>query len=108
MEERNSFIFYRSFYESIRELPKESRADVYDAICALALDGEEIGLEGIAKAIFILIKPQIEANNKRYMSGKAQKKRKSAVKDEQYTSEVEANDKRNGSEVEANDKRKLS
>ena len=110
MEERNSFIFYRSFYESIRELPKENRADVYDAICALALDGEEIGLEGIAKAIFILIKPQIEANNKRYMSGKAPKKRKSPTKDEQRTSEVEANGseteakaKQDGSEMEANE-----
>lgn len=101
MEGRNSFIFYRSFYESIREFPKENRADVYDAICALALDGEEIGLEGIAKAIFILIKPQIEANNKRYMSGKVQKKRKSTEKEERNTSEVEANDKRNGSETEA-------
>ena len=59
MEERNSFIFYRSFYESIRELPKENRADVYDAICALALDGEVLELDSIAKAIFILVKPQI-------------------------------------------------
>lgn len=111
MEERNSFIFYRSFYESIRELPKENRADVYDAICALALDGEEIGLEGIAKAIFILIKPQIEANNKRYMSGKVQKKKERALKKtsetqaklKQMTSETEAKAKRDGSEVEANE-----
>ncbi len=105
MDERNSFIFYRSFYESIRELPKDIQADVYDAICALALDGKEIEMSGIAKSIFILIKPQIEANNKRYASGKTPKNSKSEAKDKRDGSEPEAKKKQKRSEQEAKDKR---
>lgn len=46
------------------------RLKVYDAICNLALNGEETELKGISKAIFSLIEPQINANNMRYTAGK--------------------------------------
>lgn len=101
MERRDSFIFYRSFFESLVELPTEMRVQVYDAICSLALNGEETEMDGIPKAVFILMKPQIEANNKRYANGKKPKA-------EQVKSKQEANSKQNRSKSEANNKQNIS
>lgn len=70
MIERDSFIFYRSFYEGIKELDFEQQGRVYNALFGYALNGEEPDLTGAEKAAFVLIKPQIEANNRRYENGK--------------------------------------
>jgi hypothetical protein len=68
---KDSFVFYRSFYESTKGLPNESRLRIFDNICELALNDEDIdGLQGIEINIFTLIRPQIEANNQRYENGK--------------------------------------
>ena len=67
---RDSFLFYRSFYEAISDLEAEDRIKVYDAICEYALNGNEPELRGAASAIFKMAKPQINANNKRYENGK--------------------------------------
>ena len=68
---KESFIFYRSFYEAIRDLDDKKRLKMFDSITKMALENEEIeNLKGICKQLFILIKPQITANNKRYEDGK--------------------------------------
>lgn len=77
---RDSFIFYRSFYEAISELPKENQADTYNAIIQYALNQEEIELTGISKAIFSLVKPQLDANYKKYENGKQKKSKPEANK----------------------------
>ena len=87
---RDSFIFYRSFYEAISELPKENQADSYNAIMRYALDQEEIELTGISKAIFSLVKPQLDANYKKYENGK-QKKSKTEAKTKQAKSKKVTN-----------------
>lgn len=87
---RDSFIFYRSFYEAISELPKENQADSYNAIMRYALDQEEIELTGISKAIFSLVKPQLDANYKKYENGK-QKKNKTEAKQKQTKSKKVTN-----------------
>lgn len=66
----DSMVFYRSFYEAIKRLPELSRAKLYDAVFAYGLDGEEMELDGIEDAMFQLIKPQIDANNRRKENGK--------------------------------------
>ena len=66
---RDSFVFYRSFYEAIKNFDDETRLALYDAVLNFAIEGEEIELDGIAKSIFTLIKPQLIANNRRYMNG---------------------------------------
>lgn len=66
---RNSFIFYRSFFESISCLNSEQKAKIFDAICHYALDEKIIELTGVEKAIFTLIVPQIDANNKKFKNG---------------------------------------
>lgn len=87
---RDSFIFYRSFYEAISELPKENQADTYNAIMQYALNQEEIKLTGISKAIFSLVKPQLDANYKKYENGK-QKKSKTEAKHKQTKSKTKTN-----------------
>lgn len=92
---RDSCIFYRSFYEALKELPPETRAVLYDAIFEYSLNGIEIDLQGIEVTVFRLIKPQLDANNKRFMNGKQ-------PKNKQNGSKTEAKDKQNRSEIEAN------
>lgn len=68
---RDSFIFYRSFYEAIRDLPADVQAAIYTAIMEYSLYGiEAANLKPIAKSVFILIKPQIDANKQRFENGK--------------------------------------
>lgn len=109
---RDSFIFYRSFYEAISELPKENQADSYNAIMRYALDQEEIELTGISKAIFSLVKPQLDANYKKYENGK-QKKSKTEAKQKQTKSKkvTNVNENENVNEnvnVNVNDNDKVS
>lgn len=93
---RDSFIFYRSFYEAISELPKENQANTYDAIMQYALNQKEIELTGISKAIFSLVKPQLDANYKKYENGKQKKSKKEAkVKQNESKAETNVNDNEN-------------
>lgn len=69
-EEKDSFVFYRSFFEALQDLSDKDRLKLYDAICNLALNGEDTELKGIACTVFKLIKPQVVANTKRYANGK--------------------------------------
>ena len=66
---RESFVFYKSFYESIKELDPLDQVQIYNAIFNYQFEGEESELKGICKSIFTLIIPQLEANNKRYLNG---------------------------------------
>lgn len=96
---RDSTIFYRSFYEAICELPDTNKLEVYDAVFKYSLDFQEPELKGLSKTIFTLIKPQLDANNKRYMNGKQPKNKleisKTEAKQKQNESKVEANKNKN-------------
>lgn len=72
MEEKEGFIFYRSFYNSIHKVKdKVKRCDLYEAIFELGLNNIDINLDDeVGDIILELIKPQIQANNKRYIDGK--------------------------------------
>ena len=64
---KESFVFYKSFYEAINNLSKEDQLEVYNAICEYSFN-ENIPetLTGVAKAMFILMKPNIDSANARY------------------------------------------
>lgn len=68
--EKESFVFYKSFYDAIKELDEKCKSTIYLAIFEYAFYGNEIKLDGVCKAIFLLIKPQIDANKLRYENGK--------------------------------------
>ena len=69
---KESFVFYKSFYEALHKLQdKELKADLFEAICELALYDNDIELtNAVGTIIMDLIRPQIVANNKRYINGK--------------------------------------
>lgn len=67
---RDSFVFYRSFYESMQDLPDDYKINVFTALCEYALNGNEVEMDAITGAIFKLMRPQIDANNKKYQNGK--------------------------------------
>ena len=93
---RDSMIFYRSFYESLNGLDSVIKAEVYDAIFSYGLDFQEPKFTNeIARALFTLIKPQLDANLKRFTNG-------IKPKTKQIESKTEAKQKQNKSEVEAN------
>lgn len=66
---RDSFVFYKSFYDSIKELDPKDQVQIYNAIFQYQFDEKISDLKGVAKSIFTLIIPQLEANNKRYVNG---------------------------------------
>lgn len=92
---RDSMVIYRSFYDAIKELPEKNQLEILKQIFEFGLDGIESELTGISKTIWILIKPNLEANRTKWESGcKAKKK--------QSRSKAEAKPKQEASETEAN------
>lgn len=68
---RDSFVFYESFYDAISELDCVKFYEIMRAIMGYALYGEEPELTyAETRMIFKLIKPQLDANQKRYEDGK--------------------------------------
>ncbi len=68
---RDSFVFYRSFFEAISLMPSEVQAEVYPAVVEYSLNGKEPkGLSDIARGVFILVKPNIDASIARKENGK--------------------------------------
>lgn len=109
--ERDSFVTYRSFYESVKDFDKETIADIYIAINEFALNHNEVELNGVAKAIFTLIKPQLEASYLKAMSGSKGGKTKPTKlgdKVKQIESKTQANDKQSSSKTEAKRKQSAS
>ncbi|MDE6410026.1 MAG: hypothetical protein K2K81_07275 [Muribaculaceae bacterium] len=88
--ERDSFIFYKSFYEAIRDLPDNIRLEVFTAITEYALYGKQPeDLKPFARGMFTLVKPNLDANISRFENGKKggrkPKKKMAEAKDETST-----------------------
>lgn len=67
---RDSFIFYRSFFEAMSGLKDKEKLQLFNAICEMSLNNNEVKLTGICKNIFCVIRPQIIVNVERYENGK--------------------------------------
>lgn len=94
---RDSVLFYRSFYDALKNVPLEERLRVYDSIMEYAMYDNEPDLDGVALALFLLAKPQIDANNKRYANGCRPKSKRNdtdaEAKCKQIVSKAEAKEK---------------
>lgn len=88
--QRESFIIYRSFYEAIKELPAQNQAEIWGAICELGLNNNLIELQGISKTVFILVKPQIEANYNKYLNGLKPKNKQKVSKPKAKNKQTES------------------
>lgn len=72
MENENTaknFLFYRSFYEAIREFEDNDRLALYDSIVKYAFENQETVFTGMKKAIFSMATPLISASIKNYQRG---------------------------------------
>ena len=65
-----SFVFYASFFEAIEGLPAKDQLKMYQTIAKYALKGEENELKQSLKNLWVLIRPQIIASQKRRCNGK--------------------------------------
>ena len=63
---KNSFVFYRSFYESIKDLDDPTKLEILNAICEYSLNDITPDLSVVGNAIFTLIKPNIDNAMKKY------------------------------------------
>lgn len=69
--ERNSFLFYRSFYEAIKGLPKDIQLEVYTAIMEYAIYGNlSDEMKPFANSVFTLVRPILDKNLRRYENGR--------------------------------------
>lgn len=67
---RNSFVFYRSFNEAMEELSENDQLVLYRAIVDYGLDSREPSFNSsYLRMAWKLIKPQLDANWKRYNNG---------------------------------------
>lgn len=116
MEERKSFTFFRSYYDAMQNIDDSKvKADVFMAICAYALDGEVIPLQGIAAALFSLVKPNLDVSAKKAKAGSvgglnrpSDCASKSEANRKQTRSKTEASRKQTAIKAEANDKQTAS
>ena len=103
--ERKQITFYLSFYKAIRRIRKKTdRCDAYDALFDYAFSGTEPDMDKLPDAAaiaFELVKPNIDASNKKASSGAKGGTAKSEENEE-------ANRKQNASKPQANGKQTAS
>ena len=67
---RNSFVFYDSFYRAMKNLNNDERIEYIDAICNYSLYDIRIDMSPKIASLFELVKAQIDANIKKRKDGK--------------------------------------
>lgn len=73
---RDQFTFSRTFWEAISPLPKTVQVETVMAMCSYALDDiEPDGLSPMAAALFMLVRPSLDASAKMSAGGKKRAKR---------------------------------
>lgn len=60
---RERIVFFRSYYNAIKRLPKEKRVEAFEAILDYALDGVESSEDPFIGAMLELMKPNIDRSN---------------------------------------------
>jgi len=70
--QRDSFVWYESFSKAINILPEANQLHAYKFIVDYGLYGiePELEIDPVAYAIFVMARPQLDANNKRYENWK--------------------------------------
>ena len=102
--EKKGFYFLKSYFEAAQALPnKEDQADFYNAVCQYAMTGEQPKLSGVALAMFLLAKPNIDASLKKAEAGSKGGSRTQANR-KQSSSKTEAGNNQYESNAEANEK----
>jgi hypothetical protein len=99
-------LIYRSFYDAIKELPLEEQGQIWKAVFELGLNNNELELSGIPKVVFTLIRPQIEANIRRFQNGTKPKLKQTESKPEANKNiNINSNIENNNTIRELNDRK---
>ena len=87
---REGFIFYRTFYEALASMKPMARLHLYDVIMRYALYGEEpTDLNGEQMRTFILIRPQLDANERKRQKKYKEKAIKKNKKSNEFFTKTE-------------------
>lgn len=105
---RDGFVFYASWLEAIKNLPREMQGEVLTAIIEYGLYGETTEApKPITSAMLAMVKPQIDVNNKRYENGKkGGRPPKSETKEKPNRNQRETKEKPNETKSEPKEKDK--
>lgn len=66
---RTQFTFYRSFWTAMQSLPKKDRLPFIEAVLTYIFDGTLPELSGGAAAVFSVVRPVLEASNRKAEGG---------------------------------------
>lgn len=67
---KDSFVFYKSFLGAFELINKRRCWQFLQALCAYAMEGESLPLSASEEAAMSMIRPQLDANRRRYENGK--------------------------------------
>ena len=70
MKNRETFNFYRSFFEAGKSMLDEDRLAFYDAILLLSFENKDTKLTGLTHILFTAVKPVVVNQNNNYLNGK--------------------------------------
>mgnify|MGYP004497901691 FL=1 len=103
--QRDSMVFYRSFHEATKELPPEIYKEAMVALMDYALDGELNKVSAYANMFLQMAKPQVDANNQRYINGSkgGRKSEPKTAKAEEEETEPEPKQNQTVTEPEPNE-----
>jgi len=94
--QKDSFIVYRSFFDAIEPLSETDQLALLKQIFEFGLNHKEVKLEPLPKAMFSLIKPQLEANHRRRTNGnKGGRPKENKPKHNQSITKAEPNKNKN-------------
>lgn len=105
----DSFVVYASYLKAAKRLNDADRLAVYDAIMEYGIEGTEPETDGVAAAIFEIVKPLIDANMKKREAGRkgGEAKRSNleaeAKQNEANAKQTEANRKQNEANAKQNE-----
>jgi len=67
----DGFVFYKSFLDAIKMLPKENQLDAFLAISEYAVYGTRSEADGLPMVVFTMAKPNIDSNIEKRQNGKS-------------------------------------
>jgi hypothetical protein len=70
VKRKESVLLYESFYLAMKECEDDIQIKVFHAVMEYGLYGKNTQLTGIAKSLFVIMKPLIDENVKNYNNAK--------------------------------------
>ena len=105
-EEYEYFTFFRSYYETVKELSPRDQGIFWGNLMAYVFDGQEPKVQGLQKALFLCTKPHLDASMKKMESGRKGGQRKKADA-KQSESTPQATDKQSASNKRTEEQKNL-